>query len=105
MLDRFASREGFVRSRLSWEGGDLQFTRDPQGLRDDGQRRIDRAARGEEARIDDVKIVHLVRFAIAVERRGLRIVAETNRAVLVRDTSERYRAELVAIAEQKGKGN
>jgi hypothetical protein len=33
MLDRFASREGFVRSRLSWEGGDLQFTRDPRDPR------------------------------------------------------------------------
>jgi len=33
MLDRFASREGFVRSRLSWEGGDLQFARDPRDPR------------------------------------------------------------------------
>jgi hypothetical protein len=33
MLDRFASREGVVRSRLSWEGGDLQFTRDPRDPR------------------------------------------------------------------------
>jgi Porphyromonas-type peptidyl-arginine deiminase len=33
MLDRFASREGAVRSRLSWEGGDLQFTRDPRDPR------------------------------------------------------------------------
>ncbi len=30
MLDRFASRDGVVRSRLSWEGGDLQFARDPR---------------------------------------------------------------------------
>jgi hypothetical protein len=29
MLDRFARREGVARSRLSWEGGDLQVTRDP----------------------------------------------------------------------------
>ena len=30
MLDRFASREGVARSRLSGEGGDLQFARDPR---------------------------------------------------------------------------
>jgi hypothetical protein len=29
LLDRLAREEGVVRSRLSWEGGDLQFTRDP----------------------------------------------------------------------------
>jgi hypothetical protein len=29
MLLRLAGETGFVRSRLSWEGGDLQFTRDP----------------------------------------------------------------------------
>ena len=33
MLERFASRDGVVRSRLSWEGGDLLFTRDPRDRR------------------------------------------------------------------------
>jgi hypothetical protein len=33
MLDRFALREGVLRSRLSWEGGDLQVTRDPRDPR------------------------------------------------------------------------
>jgi hypothetical protein len=33
MLDRFALREGVVRSRLSWEGGDLPLTRDPRDPR------------------------------------------------------------------------
>jgi hypothetical protein len=33
MLERLASREGFARSRLSWEGGDLQFARDPRDPR------------------------------------------------------------------------
>ncbi len=36
MLDRFARREGVARSTLSWEGGDLQVTRDPR----DPQRRV-----------------------------------------------------------------
>jgi len=33
LLERFAGREGVVRSQLSWEGGDLQFTRDPRDPR------------------------------------------------------------------------
>ncbi len=33
LLARFARQEGVVRSRLSWEGGDLQFTRDPRDRR------------------------------------------------------------------------
>ena len=33
MLDRFSRQEGVVRSRLSWEGGDLQLTRDPRDPR------------------------------------------------------------------------
>jgi Porphyromonas-type peptidyl-arginine deiminase len=33
LLARFARQERVVRSRLSWEGGDLQFTRDPRDPR------------------------------------------------------------------------
>jgi len=33
LLARFAGQERAVRSRLSWEGGDLQFTRDPRDPR------------------------------------------------------------------------
>ena len=33
LLARFAGQDGVVRSRLSWEGGDLQFTRDPRDPR------------------------------------------------------------------------
>jgi len=33
LLARFAGQDGAVRSRLSWEGGDLQFTRDPRDPR------------------------------------------------------------------------
>jgi hypothetical protein len=33
LLSRFAEQERVVRSRLSWEGGDLQFTRDPRDPR------------------------------------------------------------------------
>jgi hypothetical protein len=30
LLERFTEDDGVVRSKLSWEGGDLQFTRDPR---------------------------------------------------------------------------
>ena len=33
LLARFARQDGVARSRLSWEGGDLQFTRDPRDPR------------------------------------------------------------------------
>ena len=33
LLVRFARQDGVARSRLSWEGGDLQFTRDPRDPR------------------------------------------------------------------------
>jgi hypothetical protein len=33
LLDRLSRRDRFVRSRLSWEGGDLQFTWDPRDAR------------------------------------------------------------------------
>jgi hypothetical protein len=33
LLASFARRDGVVRSQLSWEGGDLQFTRDPRDPR------------------------------------------------------------------------
>ena len=46
-------------------------------------------ARREEAAVDDVEVVDVVRLAVDVERRGLRIVAEANRAVLMRDAGER----------------
>src|SRR5262249_14782991 len=40
----------------------------PQGIRHDRQRGIHGSARDEEATVDDVEIVHIVRLAINVER-------------------------------------
>src|ERR1051326_3670273 len=57
---------------------------DTQGVGHDRQRRIHRAARREEAAVDDVEVVDLVRLAVDVERRRLRVASEANRAVLVR---------------------
>ena len=61
----------------------------PQRVRDDGQSWIDRTAGTKEACIDNVEIIQLVRFAVAIERARLWIVAEADRAVLMRDAGER----------------
>src|SRR5712692_475920 len=55
----------------------------------DGQRRIHGAARRKEAAVDNIEIIKVVRFAIRVEGRSLRIAPKTNRAVLVRDARQR----------------
>ena len=51
----------------------------PQRVGHDRERRIHRAARAEEAGIDNVEIVELVRFAVAIERARSWIVAESGR--------------------------
>lgn len=55
----------------------------------DGESRVHRTAGAEKAAIDDVEIVHVVSFAVRVQRAGSRIVAEAHRADLMRDTRER----------------
>jgi hypothetical protein len=55
----------------------------PQRVGHDGQSRIHRAAGNEKTAIDDIKIVHIVRFAVGIERARLRIIAKPNRADLV----------------------
>src|SRR5213592_4180943 len=63
---------------------------DPQRIGHDCESRVHRAARGKEAPVYDIEIVQLVRLAVAIERRRLRIVAEADRAVLVRHAGERH---------------
>jgi hypothetical protein len=77
-----------------------QMISHPQRIGYNRQRRIHCAARREEAGIDDVEIVHFVRFAVAIKRGSLRIVAETNRAVLMRDAGQRD-----ALSEKTPQGN
>ena len=60
-----------------------QVVADAQGVRHRGERRVHRARRGEEARVDDVEVVEVVRLAVGVERRARRVVAEADRAALV----------------------
>ena len=74
---------------------------DPERVRDDGQSWIDRTAGTKEACIHHVEIIQLVRFAVAIERAGLRIIAEADGAVLVRDTSERDALAKIQIAREE----
>ena len=57
----------------------------------DRQRRVHRAARREEAAVDDVEVVEIVGLAVGIERRRLRVVAEADRAVLMRHAASGMR--------------
>jgi len=60
-----------------------QYIADAKRVRHDRERGIHRAARGEEAPVHHVQIVHLVRPAGPVERRTAGVVAEADGPVLV----------------------
>jgi len=72
-----------------------------QRVGDDGEPGIDRAAGREKASIDNVEIIQLVCFAIAIERARLRVVSEPDRTVLMRDTSERDALAQIQIAREE----
>src|SRR5215208_3095226 len=59
-----------------------QVIADAQRVGHDRQRRVHGAARREEAAIDDIQVVHVVCLAQWIERGGLRVAAEADRAVL-----------------------
>ena len=63
----------------------------------DRERGIHRAARREEAGIDDIEIVQLMRLAIEVEHRGPRVMAKARGAVLMRDPGQRNAAGNVGL--------
>src|SRR4029077_5297950 len=65
-----------------------QMIADAQRIGNDGECRIYRAGGAEKAAIHDVKIVELVRFAIAIQRARLRVVTKPDAAVLMRNASE-----------------
>ena len=72
----------------------------PQRVRDDGEPGIDRATRTKEACIDHVEIIQFVRFAVAIQRAGFRIVSETHGAVLVRHAGKRNTLTEIQIARE-----
>src|SRR5205823_14566096 len=78
-----------------------QMITDSQRVSYDGEPGIDRATRAKEARIDHVKIIQLVRFAVAIERARLRVVSEPDGAVLVRHASERDALAEIQIAREE----
>ena len=65
-----------------------QMVADAERVRHDRQRRIHGRARGEEAAVDDVQIVDLVRLAVDIQSRGFRVVPEANGPVLMRDAGQ-----------------
>ena len=56
-----------------------QVVADAQGVRHRGQRRVHGARRREEARVDDVEVVDLVRAAVDVEHRRRRVRRRSGR--------------------------
>ena len=62
---------------------------DTHGVGHDGQRRIHRAARREEAAVDDIEIVEVVRLAVHIECRVPRIAAEAGRPALMGRAADR----------------
>src|SRR5439155_17856154 len=67
----------------------------------DGEPGIDRATRAKEACIDNVEIIQLVGFAVAIERARLRVVAEADGTVLVRYAGERDALAEIQIAREE----
>src|SRR5438132_303145 len=65
-----------------------QVIADTERVGGDGQRRVHRGARAEEAAIDHVEVVDVVGPAVDIERRRRRIVAEPDGAVLMGDASQ-----------------
>src|SRR5262245_43151917 len=61
----------------------------PKGIGHDGQRRVDGAARWEEAGIDNVEVINVMGLAVGIEGGALGVAAKTNRPVLVRHSGKR----------------
>jgi hypothetical protein len=60
----------------------------PQRIGHDGQGRIHCPAGREEAGVNDIEVVHVVRLTVSVESRGLGIDPEADGAVLVRNPGQ-----------------
>ena len=74
-----------------------------QGVGHDSQRRIHRAARREEATVDDIEIVEIVRLAVHIERRAPWIAAEADRPALMGGAADRdILAEIERVRQDNG---
>src|SRR5205823_11891692 len=63
---------------------------DAQGVRHDRQGGIDRRTGHKEAAVNDVEVIQIVRLAVHVQHGSRRVVAEADRAALMRDTRNGY---------------
>jgi hypothetical protein len=68
---------------------------------DDGQSGIDGGARDEKAAVDDVKVVHIMGFAIEIQDRGFGIFAKPHGSVLVPNASQWDLFAKVGVAVEK----
>src|SRR4051812_1408473 len=74
---------------------------DAHGVGDRGQGRVHRADAREEARVRDVEVLQLVRLAVRVERRGVRVGPEPDGARLVGGGTDRHPlVQIQAVVEQ-----
>ena len=80
------SSSGLSRTRLLQPP--LQVVANAQGVSHNGQGRIHGATGREEAGVDDVEVVDIMRFAVHIERRRLWIMGKSDGAVLVRHASQ-----------------
>ena len=74
---------------------------DAQGVGHDGQRRVHRPGGWEEAGIDHVQVVQVVRLAVCVQHRRLGIVSEAACAILVGHAGQRDPLAYVGIHVQQ----
>src|SRR5581483_7017052 len=78
-----------------------QVVADTQRIGHNRQSRIHGGTRREETAIHDVQIVHFVSFAVDIQGRGLRIVAETNSSILMSHAGQRNAVAHEQIARKK----
>ena len=78
-----------------------QVVADAQRVGHRRQRGVDRADAREEARVDDVEVVDVVRAAVGVEHRRRRAEAEPARPRLVRDARDRDLVLEVGVARDE----
>ena len=92
---------GWLRSWLVDVEALEQVIADPDRVRHRGERRVDRADAREEARVDHVQVVELVRAAVGVQDRGGGIGAESAGARLMGTSGHRDLVLEVGVMRQQ----
>src|SRR4051812_28174895 len=97
-----ASGTGFLRTCGAGAEALEQVVADAQRVGHGGERRVDGADAREEARVDDVEVVDLVRAAVGVEHRRRGVPAEAAGPPPVR--ANRERGLLLQVRAARGAG-